>query len=81
MSRETIVEMLSRDTFEPFRIVTSSGDSYPVRNPNTVALMKSRLFVALDGERWTFLNYLHITAVESLRNGNGDSPRRRKRGS
>ena len=57
MSRESIVELLDRDLFEPFRIVTSSGESYAVRNPNLVPLMKSRLFVALpDGERWTFLN-------------------------
>jgi len=82
MSVESIREMLDRQPFEPFRIVTSSGESYVIRNPNLVALMKSRLFIALpDGERWTFLNYLHVTAVEAVRNGprrNG-APRRKRR--
>jgi hypothetical protein len=83
MSVETIRELLDRDPFEPFRIVTSSGESYVIRNPHLVAMMKSRLFVAMaDGDRWTFVNYLHITAVDAIGNGhrrNGRPPRRRKR--
>ena len=80
MSIQTIRELLDREPFEPFKIVTSSGESYPVSNPHLVAMMKSRLFIALpDGDRWTFVNYLHITAVDALTNGHRASPRRRKR--
>jgi hypothetical protein len=80
MSVGTIRELLEREPFEPFKIVTSSGDSYPVRNPHLVAMMKSRVFVALPGgDRWTFVNYLHITAVDALTNGHSAGPRRRKR--
>jgi hypothetical protein len=67
MNRQDIHEILQKEPFEPFRIRLSSGDSYEVRDPSSVALMKNRAFIALpDGERWTFCSYLHITAVESL---------------
>jgi hypothetical protein len=62
--------MLDREPFTPFRICLSSGESYDVRNPHMVALMKSKAFVALpDSERWTFVSYLHIASLETLSNG------------
>ena len=80
-ARDTIREFLNRDPFEPFRGVTSSGESYAVRNANLVALMKSRVFIAFPADdRWTMVLYLHVTAVESLANGHPrNGPPRRKR--
>ncbi len=79
MNPDQIRGLLRRDPFEPFRIRLSSGDSYRVMDPNAVALMKSRLFIAFPGgERWTFCPYLHIAAVESIGNGHGRKPRRQK---
>lgn len=67
MNREDLRALLEKDTFEPFRIRVSSGDSYDIRDPSSVALLKNRAFIAFpDGERWTFCPYLHIAAVESL---------------
>ncbi len=67
MGASEILEVLDREPFEPFRIVLTSGESYIVRNPHAVAVLKSRLFIALDdGERWVFCPYLHIAAVEAL---------------
>lgn len=74
-----IREGLHRDPFEPFRVVTSSGDSYAVRNPHLVAMMDHRLFIALPKGRWTFVPYLHISSIESLAAGNGGRATRRKR--
>jgi len=81
MNANEIREMLRRDPFEPFRIRLSSGDAYEIRDPNTVAIMKNRLFVAFpDGETWAFCSYLHIAAVESVRNGRGRKSSRKPRG-
>lgn len=70
MGSADLSELLKRDPFEPFRLRLSSGDAYDVRDPHSVAVMKNRLFMALpDGERWTFISYLHVAAVESIGNG------------
>lgn len=77
-ARETITERLSREPFEPFRIVTSSGESYTVRNPHVVALMKSQIFIAQpNSDRSTYVLYLHVSDVETL--GNGHTRRKRQR--
>jgi hypothetical protein len=77
MTAEAIQEMLDHEPFEAFRLCLSNGESYEVRNPHAAALMKHKLFIALDAERWTFVSYLHIAAIESLSNGHGRRRRRR----
>ena len=79
MTSDSIVEMLERDPFEPFRICLSSGESYEVKNPHMVALLKSKVFVALPADRSTFVSYLHIAALETLSNGHAGPRRKRKR--
>ncbi len=77
---EDIKDLLERQPFEPFRIRLSSGDAYQVRNPHAVALLRNRLFIVVpngQNDRWTFLSYLHIAAVETI--GNGTRPSRRRR--
>jgi hypothetical protein len=77
MTPQTVVDMLEREPFEPFRICLSNGESYAVRNPHMVAVMKSRLFVALpDSERSSFVSYLHIAALETISNGHHRRKRR-----
>jgi hypothetical protein len=79
VTAETIQEMLEREPFEPFRVCLSSGEFYRVTNPHMVALMKSKVFIALpDSEKWTFVSYLHIAALEAISNGHHRG-RRRKR--
>ncbi len=73
-----IKERLQREPFEPFQIRTSSGDAYPVPMPYLVALMKTKIFIAApNSDDWSELSYLHISAIESLRNGNSRHKRRR----
>jgi hypothetical protein len=75
--QDTIREMLHREPFEPFRVVTSSGEAYLVPNPDLVALMKSEVFIAeLDSDRRAFVPLLHVSAVETV--GNGKRVGRRK---
>lgn len=80
MTADAIVDMLEREPFEPFRICLSSGESYDVRNPHMVALMKSKVFIALpDSERSTFVSYLHIAALETIANGQPRGKGRKRR--
>jgi hypothetical protein len=73
--QDTIRELLHSEPFEPFRVVTSSGESYRVGNPDLVALMRSEIFIARPNtDRRAFVPFLHVTAVEAIRNG----PARRK---
>ena len=79
MTLDTVQELLSRRPFEPFRIVTSSGDRYDVRHPELVLRVKNGVYVGRGGrgnvaERAAFISLLHITAVETV----GDSSRKQK---
>jgi hypothetical protein len=70
MTRNEIRELVVHEPFEPFKIKLTSGDAYEVRDPNSLALGASRAFIFFpDGDQWTFFNYLHVAAVESLSNG------------
>ncbi len=74
MTLDAIQELLSRRPFEPFRIITSSGDRYEVRHPELVLRVKNGIYVGLGGrdnvaDRAAFLSLLHIAAVETSGNG------------
>jgi hypothetical protein len=78
MNAVELRELLSQDPFEPFRVRLTSGDSYEIRDPQSVAVMKSRMFVALPAtDTWLFVAFRHVAAVESISNGHV-APRRRK---
>jgi hypothetical protein len=78
MIRENILEMLDKEPFSPFRILTSGGEAFIIRDPHSVALMKSNVFIATPGtDRSTYIPYLHVAAVDTVTNGH--STRRRKR--
>lgn len=75
----TIRDLMAREPFQPFRIVTSSGKAYVVKNPDLVVLMKSQAFIAEpDSDHSNYVSYLHISAVETM-NGNGHRPGARRR--
>jgi hypothetical protein len=68
-----IGEKLSTQPFEPFRIVTSSGESYDVTHPEVVFLSKRVAYVgvAKDPRLKIYdpvhvVSILHITALEPL---------------
>jgi hypothetical protein len=62
-----LIELLDREPFEPFRIVTASGDKYEVQNPHNVALMDGRVFYAYPGGgSWVFIRTQNITSIEAV---------------
>jgi hypothetical protein len=80
MIADTLKEMLDRNPFEPFRVITSSGEAYVVQNPGLATLMKSQIFIARPRfDRWTLVPLLHVWAVEKLDQERNGSRRQRKR--
>lgn len=75
MTLDNVLELLKRRPFEPFRIVTSGGESYDVRHPELAWPIRNGLYIGLGGkggvpERAAFVSLLHISAVETVpRNG------------
>ena len=75
MTGDELRDLLGREPFRPFRIQVTSGAAYEVRNPAMAVAMRSELFLALpDGDRWVFIPYLHVAAVEALDNGQVPRP-------
>ena len=71
MSFETIRLRLNARPFQPFRIVTSSGESFEVHRPEMAIVTKTEIVVALpDAEgtpaRLQLVSTLHVTALEPL---------------
>ena len=71
MSFETIPLRLDARPFQPFRIVTSSGDSYEVRHPEMAIVTKTEIAMDLpdaDGipTQLLLVATLHMTALEPL---------------
>jgi hypothetical protein len=80
MTADSIREMLHREPFEPFRVVTASGEFYVVRNPDVVALLRREVFIAdPKADRFSFVPLRNITAVETPGDGRAPRPRRKPR--
>ena len=75
MTLDNVLELLRERPFEPFRIVTSSGESYQIRHPEMAWPIRNGLYVGLGTkgpvpDRAAFVSLLHISAIETLpRNG------------
>jgi|YNPNPStandDraft_1061719.scaffolds.fasta_scaffold287486_1 hypothetical protein len=80
MTPDEIRDLLRRDPFEPFRFHLTSGDTFDIHDPNSVALGARRVFIAEPtSDRFVFFPYLHIAAIETIGNGRTRKPRRRRR--
>jgi len=67
MNMETIRERLNRRPFEPFVIRLSNGESYEVRHPENVVLLKSRIVVGYpETDRAVHCSLVHVNSVEAL---------------
>jgi hypothetical protein len=75
---EAIKERLAQEPFESFRIVTSAGTAYDVRDPQFAVLLKSSVWIAIPhSDRVVQVPYVHVAAVEAG-NGHGRRPGRGK---
>jgi hypothetical protein len=61
-----IQALLQRTPFQPFIIVSTSGQEYRVDHPENAAILGGLVVVALEGEGVASLAGLHIAAVKDL---------------
>ena len=72
MNPQHIKDMLDRRPFVPFRVVTSSGQSYDIRHPEMALVTKNTLFVGINSagdtipEDGKIVSILHVTGLEAL---------------
>jgi hypothetical protein len=63
---ESLKELLTHSPFQPFKIVTASGDKYEVEYAHLVALGESQIsYFYPKSDRWVFLRLNQIAAFES----------------
>lgn len=81
-AREAIHALLDRELFTPFHILTTGGESFVVRNPDLVVLMRSQVFIAQPNfDRASDVPLPHVSAVDTLHTGHvTDRPDRRRSG-
>ena len=64
---ESIVEMLEKDPFLPFRIVLTSGEGFEIPNPNLVALGRTQLTIYQPrSDRWSMLRLNQVASLAGL---------------
>ena len=64
---ESIIGMLSKDPFVPFRIVLTSGEGFEISNPNLVALGKTQLTIYQPrSDRWAMLRLNQVASLAGL---------------
>ena len=79
MLAKELNELVRREPFAPFRVITSSGKEYDIVDPHSTVVMKSELFIAFPGgESWTLIPLLHVSSIEPLTNGKKNDRHRRK---
>ena len=72
MTAQTFRELLTKQPFEPFRIVMSGGESHDIQHPERAMLTKTELVVGIGETRhgvpasFKICSLLHVTAVEPL---------------
>ena len=80
MNPEQIQRLLDRRPFIPLRVLTSSGDAFEIRHPETAFVTRNSLHLALYGKSRrgvandaAILSVLHVVGIEDL---NGARARR-----
>ena len=71
MTVQDFRDLLTKQPFQPFRLVMSSGKAYEVRHPEMAFLSKTSIYVGVDVEDeipadFRICSLLHVTAIEPL---------------
>lgn len=67
MNTETMLSLLRRQPFQPFEVRMSNGDSFDVKHPEMVFLLKSSLiFGSLESDDFVFCSLLHVADVKAI---------------
>ena len=64
---EDIRDLLRKQPFEPFRVVTTSGEKYLVENPENVAVSETRVSIfPPHTEKWILIRLNQVASLESV---------------
>ncbi|MCZ2343666.1 MAG: hypothetical protein LC104_18010 [Bacteroidales bacterium] len=73
ITTDDVRKRLKEVPFQPFRIVTSSGEKYEIQHPDSVLATRRVLYVGIDQPRnpdvpdqATHVSVLHITDLQPL---------------
>lgn len=71
MRPDDLIELIRRQPFAPFRIHVTGGQSYEVRHPERILVLRSRAVLAVGGEngvgeRLEHVALVHIVRIEEL---------------
>ena len=67
MNTETIREWLNRRPFEPFLLALSNGETYPVKHPENVIVLKTRLIIGYpETDLVVHVSLLHVNSLKPL---------------
>ena len=83
MTLQSFQRLLAKRPFQPFTLVTSSGERYSVRHPEMAWLTRTAMYIGIGDETdgipadATWVSLLHVAAVEPAKNGK--SKKRAKR--
>jgi hypothetical protein len=72
MTVQTFRDLLVKRPFQPFRLVTSSGQTYEVRHPEMAFVTRTDILVGVDiaddgiPAEFKICSLLHVTAIEPI---------------
>ncbi|MEQ1827073.1 MAG: hypothetical protein ABL921_14055 [Pirellula sp.] len=67
MNTETIREWLNRRPFEPFLLAMSNGETHPVKHPENVIVLKTRLIIGYpETDSVEHVSLLHVNSIRPL---------------
>lgn len=67
MRAEDLLEFHRRRPFVPYRIYVTDGQTYEVRHPDQVIVLRSRIVIGLGGENGVPDHLEHIALVHVVR--------------
>lgn len=76
MRPDDLIEFVRRKPFLPFRIHVTDGQSFDVRHPEQVLVLKTRVLVAVGGkngigDRSEHIALIHVVRIEDLADAPG----------
>jgi hypothetical protein len=67
MNTEAIREWLNQRPFEPFLLTVANGQTYDVRHPENVIVLKTRLIIGYpESDSVVHVSLLHVTSIQPL---------------
>lgn len=67
MRSEDLLELIRRQPFAPFRIVTTDGRTYEILHPDLIIVLRTRFVVGVGGDNGVPEHLEHVALVHVVR--------------